>query len=86
MYRTLVQDKDFFDLFVDFRGYVDYFFLQDCVSDDYSEVVRWIGNKWFDKNPLHKSVEEYLKWIDLQMEFLQKRNMRIANAYSGELT
>ena len=85
LYRTLGQDKDFFDLFVDFRGYVDYFFLQDCVSDNYSEVVRWIGNKWFDENPLPKSVEEYLKWIDLQMEFLQKRNMRIARACSGEM-
>ena len=84
LYRTLVQDKDFFDLFEDFKGYVDYFYLQDCVSDDYSEVIPWIGTKWFDENPLPKSVEEYLKWINSQMEFLRKRNLRIASVCSGE--
>ena len=78
--RTLNRDKDFFDLFVDFKGYVDYFFLQDCVSDDYGSVRFWIGNGQFTDDPLPKSVEEYLRWIDLQMDFLQRRNERIANA------
>jgi len=32
------NDKEFFELFVDFKGYIDYFYLQDCVSYDYSKV------------------------------------------------
>ena len=36
--QILDKDKDFFDLFLNFKGYVDFFFLQDCVSEDYSKV------------------------------------------------
>ena len=81
IHQTLLRDKEFFDLFVDFRGYVDYFFLQDCVSNDYSAVNFWLGNGDFEADPLPQSVEEYLHWIDSQMTFLQKRNRRIAEVY-----
>ena len=80
LYRTLCRDKDFFNLFVDFRGYVDFFYLQDCVSEDYSTVKFWIGNGNFEEDPLPRSVDEYLRWIGAEMEFLNKRNVRIANA------
>ena len=36
--RCLEQDRGFFDLFIDFRGYVDYFLFQDCVTNDYRKV------------------------------------------------
>lgn len=81
IYQTLLRDKEFFDLFVDFRGYVDYFFLQDCVSNDYSAVNLWLGNGDFEADPLPQSVEEYLHWINAQMVFLQKRNHRIAEMF-----
>ena len=35
---TLALYSDFFDLFVDFRGYVDFFLLQDLVTDDYRAI------------------------------------------------
>ncbi len=41
-------DKDFYALFCDFRGYVDFFFLQDAVTDDYSKVNIWCGNPNLD--------------------------------------
>ena len=34
LYKFLLADKFFFDLFVDFKGYVDYFFFHDFVTDD----------------------------------------------------
>lgn len=80
LYRTLCRDKEFFDLFVDFKGYVDYFYLQDCVSEDYSAVRFWLGTGKFEEDPLPRTVEEYLRWIDAEMDFLKKRNDRIANA------
>ena len=41
------MDRKFFELFVDFKGYVDYFFLQDCVSADYSSVLFWLDSSIF---------------------------------------
>lgn len=81
IFATLLRDKAFFDLFVDFKGFVDYFFLQDCVSNDYGAVHFWIGNGDFNEDPLPKSVDEYLLWINRQMAFLEKRNVRIADAF-----
>lgn len=77
LYEALNSDKAFFDLFVDFRGYVDYFFLQDCVSTDYSAVKFWLGNGTFEKNPLPKTVDEYFYWMKNQLEFVSNRNKRI---------
>lgn len=80
LYETLAMNKEFFDLFVDFKGYVDFFFLQDCVSEDYQSVVFWIGDGDLSKNPMPKSVDEYLLWIDKQLNFVSKRNKRIESS------
>lgn len=80
LYNTLIKDKPFFDLFIDFKGYVDFFYLQDCVSPNYKEVNFWLGNGQFKSNPLPQSVEEYLQWIESQLEFVRKRNERIKKA------
>ena len=65
------SDRKFFELFLDFRGYVDYFFLQDCVTEDYSEVRYWIGDGDFTKNALPQSIDEYLFWLERQRDFLE---------------
>jgi hypothetical protein len=77
---VLETDKGFFDLFVDFKGYVDFFFLQDCVTDDYSSVNIWLGNGSFKENPFPQTIMEYLDWIEKQLTFLEKRNKRIADS------
>jgi len=76
---VLESDHDFFDLFVDFKGYVDYFFFQDCVTEDYSAVKIWHGKGDFTENPLPETVEDYLAWIEKEMIFLDQRNQRIAD-------
>ena len=75
--ETLEKNEMFFALFADFHGYIDFFHLQDCVSDDYSSVNFWIGSGEFDGNPLPKTVEEYMQWVSKQLEFVSKRNKRI---------
>ena len=79
LYSILMTDKEFFDLFVDFKGYVDFFLLQDAVSDDYSKVKIWCGNTEFADSGLPKTVEEYFQFIELEYDFLGKRNKRIKN-------
>lgn len=80
LYDTLKKDKEFFDLFVDFKGYVDFFYMQDCVSSDYESVVFWLGNGEFLQNPLPKTVDEYIHWINCNMDFVKQRNERIQEA------
>ena len=77
LYDTIKRDKAFYDLFVDFKGYVDFFFLQDAVSDDYSKVNIWCGNAVFEEEGLPKSIDEYFAFLDKELDFLDKRNARI---------
>lgn len=77
--NVLEKDKEFFDLFDDFKGYVDFFFLQDCVYDDYSSVKMWLPNGIFTEDPLPKTVDDYIQWMDYQIAFVQNRNLRIAS-------
>ena len=74
---TLENDRDFFELFRDFKGYVDFFFLQDWVDSNYAPVIfgEWSGE--FYVNPLPKTPDEYLKWIAFELDLLDKRNRRI---------
>mgnify|MGYP001630366251 CR=1 FL=1 len=81
---VLKKDRDFFDLFVDFKGYIDFFYLQDCVSSDYSEVKIWLGDSKFTYYPLPNTVDSYLLWIRNNLEFVEKRNQRIQIAYSNK--
>ena len=76
--KTIESDKAFFDLFVDFKGYVDFFLLQDCVSEDYSKVDIWCGDASFEKSALPETIDDYFKFIQNEYEFLEKRNARIA--------
>ncbi len=80
LYSVLHKDRAFYDLFVDFKGFVDYFFLQDCVEDDYSHVKIWLGKGDFTENPYPQTIAQYLQWIDTQLDFTAKRNLRIAEA------
>ncbi len=76
----------FFDLFLDFRGFVDFFLLQDLVEDDYEAVRIWRGDKLGD-DPLPSDVNEYKDWIENQKAFVKKRADRISQlAASMELS
>lgn len=74
--KALLESKRFFDLFVDFKGYVDFFFLQDCV-DEYYNVKFWLDTPLFENNPIPETLDSYLTWVDSQIEFVANRNKRI---------
>ena len=82
LWRTIKRSEDFFKLFVDFNGYVEFFFLQDFLDED-GNVIRFM-NDYFDENgmftkkyPAPQTAEEYIKNIDVQKEIITRRNMRI---------
>lgn len=74
--KALDKDRDFFNLFVDFKGYVDFFLLQDCVDANYN-VKMWLDTNLFNSMPMPKNLDEYYKWIDSQLDFVAKRGKRI---------
>lgn len=84
LYDVLLKDKSFFSLFVDFKGYVDFFYLQDCVSPDYSTVKMWLGEPVFTDCPLPQTVDSYFSWIENNLAFVKKRNQRIQAAYQNK--
>ena len=77
LYETLEADRDFYALFSDFKGYSDFFLLQDAVTDDYSEVKIWCGDSIFIEDGLPKTLDDYFLFINNELDFLSKRNARI---------
>lgn len=78
LYKCLCAYKSFFDFFIDFKGYVDFFHLQDLVTKNYS-AVEFLT--WFDgfqsSFPLPRTVEEYIDYISRVKRFITARNDRI---------
>tara|TARA_B110000003_G_C16491761_1_gene473743 strand:+ start:149 stop:847 length:699 start_codon:yes stop_codon:yes gene_type:complete len=75
--ETLHRYSDFFDLFISFRGYVDFFLLQDLVTDNYSSIKFWLPFNNFEGSPIPKSVDEYMLFKKNLMDLIKKRNDRI---------
>lgn len=74
--KSIMECKEFFEWFIDFKGYVDFFLLQDCVDEKYN-VIFWLNTPLFDSNPIPQDIGTYLAWVDTQLEFAEKRNKRI---------
>lgn len=75
---TLERYKDFFALFEDFFGYVDFFLLQDLIDDDYSTVRFFLPFEDFATPSLPWDVAAYREYERLSLEFIEARNRRIA--------
>ncbi|MFC1774840.1 DUF6994 family protein [Nanoarchaeota archaeon] len=84
MIDTLKRYTDFFKLFSDFKGFCEYFLLNDLVTNNYSKVNFLLPFKDFVNNPLPKDLNEYNKYKKYTIDFLQRRNKRIEE-YSKEL-
>ena len=76
LHKIISSDAAFYKLFVDFKGFVDFFLLQDCVDEDYN-VIKWLDTTLGDTYPLPKTLEEYHSWINQELAFLEKRAKRI---------
>jgi hypothetical protein len=74
---VLSRYADFFDLFGDFPSYVEFFLLQDLVSDDYSSVRFFTPFDDFVLWPFPETIEAYSDFKRLSIEFINARNQRI---------
>ena len=85
LYNVLKEDSNFFELFVDFKGYVDFFYLNDLVSEDYNSINFYLDFDNFERNPRPQTVEEWFTLYNKQMEFLNARNARIHQSINNVL-
>ena len=76
--NTLARYAGFFELFGTFRGYVDYFFLHDLVTEDYSAVRFFTSFEGFIPYPIPATIESYKSYRRLAVDFIEARNRRIA--------
>jgi hypothetical protein len=76
---TLARYADFFDLFGDFRGYVDFFLLQDLVTDDYRAIQFFLPFADFTTPAIPTTLPEYVPYRQSSLEFVAARNARIAD-------
>lgn len=79
MTECLNAYSKFFDLFCNFKGYIDFFLFQDLVTEDYNEIKFLYPFDDFKYNSLPKSVEEYENYKNATMMFINKRNRRIVD-------
>jgi hypothetical protein len=75
---VLMRYARFFDLFGDFRGYAEFFLLQDLVSADYSAVKISAPFDEFRGSPIPNRVDEYRAYESAARAFIEARNQRIA--------
>ena len=77
LYNTLKLYDDFFKLFEEFRGYVDFFLFQDAVSNDYNSVRIVPPFDNFETVPVPTNLEEYFEYMKHTIELIEARNKRI---------
>jgi len=75
--ETLTRYSAFFALFADFRGYVDYFLLQDLVNEDYDTVRFFTPFDDFTTGAIPQTLVEYESYRALTLRFIEGRNARI---------
>lgn len=76
LYSTLMRYSNFLNLFANFRGFVDFFLLQDFL-DKNGKVIFCIPFDNFKRDPLPESQFEYENYKNKTIELIKKRNLRI---------
>jgi hypothetical protein len=83
--NALKRRADFFDLFGDFRGYVDFFLLRDLVTDDCCAVKYFLPFVDFGhQSPYPGSVDEFSTYLRESARFIHARNHRILDYTQGK--
>ena len=75
---TLARYPEFFGLFGDFAGFVDFFLLQDLVDEVTSTVKFFTPFEDFTASPLPGTLDTYSGYRQRAIEFIESRNRRIA--------
>ena len=75
--EVLLRYSDFFELFENFKGYVEFFLLQDLVSNNYESVNFYLPFDNFKRSAIPINLEEYLIYKNKVLDFVKARSERI---------
>ena len=75
--KVLARYADFFALFESFRGYVEFFLLQDAVTVDFAAVVFSAPFDDFATSSIPQTMDEYREYRQRAITFIEARNRRI---------
>ena len=78
LYDTLSRYKNFFDLFGDFIGYINFFLLEDLI-DENQQIKFYLPFDNFKTPPTFFNIDEYLFYKKGVMSFIRSRNKKIKN-------
>ena len=78
--ETLGRYATFFRLFLDFKGYVEFFLLQDLIERDSEKIKFWLPFNGFDRSPLPSGAYEYQSYKKRVTDFVANRNKRMLNS------
>lgn len=83
----LERYSEFFSLFTDFKGYVQFFLLDELVNDSYTEIKYFTNfSQVFLNSPLPKDKAEYLIYSENLLKFVGSRNERIKRWHKKEIS
>lgn len=77
LYETFLRYKDFFDLFGNFKGYIQFFLLDDLI-DTNQKIKFYLPFDNFKSKPTFVDIDEYLVYKRGVKDFIESRNRRIA--------
>lgn len=86
LFETLDRYADFFALFKDFQGYVEFFLLQDLVTEGSAAVRFFTPFREFAPWPVPASSAEYKEYMQDARDFINARNSRIRAHFDGPST
>ncbi len=85
--ETLLRYSDFFELFDDFNGFVEFFLLEDILSDNRQSVNMFLPHDHFQSPSRPKNIQEYEAYRRRATNFVQARNHRmqsdVASRFDG---
>ena len=85
--KDLERYSEFFDLFINFKGYVQFFLLDELVNDRYTAVNFFTNfSQPFSNSPLPKDKIEYLIYAENSLRFVRSRNERIKQWHLKEIS
>ena len=77
MQECLSRYADFFELFRDFRGFIEFFLLQDGVTVDFDAVIFSAPFNDFTTPAIPRTIEGYREYRQRAIAFIEARNRRI---------
>lgn len=85
LYTHISRYQDFFNLFLNFENYMEFFLLQDLMNDD-ETIKYWYPFREFgEAKKIPQNLDEYNTYMKNVVTFLHARNQRINNLNVGKI-